>query len=119
MTKEEIVKYITSSPENTNPNVLEGMLDQLGGGGSSDYSIAKVTIIVNLTQADLYGSFQGENTTLESVNSVGEHNLILYKGNAHIHADGTIDNPSGDISLINDNNGVVTGDCSLSLITDK
>ena len=36
MTKEEIIKYVTSSPENTNPNVLEGMLEELDSGGG-DY----------------------------------------------------------------------------------
>ena len=36
MTKEEIVKYVMQSPENTNPTVLEGMLEELNGGGG-DY----------------------------------------------------------------------------------
>ena len=41
MTKEEIVKYVTSSPENTNPNVLEGMLDELlnSKGGDSVFIV--------------------------------------------------------------------------------
>lgn len=32
MTKEEIVQYVLNSPENTNPNVLNGMLEELSGG---------------------------------------------------------------------------------------
>jgi hypothetical protein len=29
MTKEEILQYVLESPENTNPNVLRGMLDKI------------------------------------------------------------------------------------------
>lgn len=42
MTKEEIVKYVMQSPENTNPAVLEGMLNQLDNGGGGDYKFVEV-----------------------------------------------------------------------------
>lgn len=40
MTKEEIINYILQSPENTNPNVLKDMIDDLGGGG--DYKAVEI-----------------------------------------------------------------------------
>lgn len=33
MTKQEILEYILKTPENTNPTILEQLLDELGGGG--------------------------------------------------------------------------------------
>ena len=42
MTKEEIIEYVMETPENTNPNVLEGMLDELvnsSGGGSMPFYV--------------------------------------------------------------------------------
>lgn len=46
MTIQEILDYIVKTPENANVNVLSGMLDELtsGGGSSSDFSIAHVTM---------------------------------------------------------------------------
>lgn len=52
MTKEEIIKYVTSSPENTNPNVLEGMLDQLDNGGSN-VGTAEVTFNITTFVGDI------------------------------------------------------------------
>ena len=49
MTKEEIIEYIMNSPENTNPNVLKGMLDEMGG--SSEQIGYKVTIINNTNRS--------------------------------------------------------------------
>jgi len=43
MTKNEIVKYAFSSPENSNPNVLRSMLNEIEGGDtpapSGDYNV--------------------------------------------------------------------------------
>lgn len=36
MTKEEIIQYVLQSPENTNPNVLKGMLDELDNNKGGD-----------------------------------------------------------------------------------
>lgn len=48
MTKDEIIDYVLNSPENTNPNVLKGMLDQLdSGGGNEDFSIAEVQVQID------------------------------------------------------------------------
>jgi hypothetical protein len=38
-TKEEILDYATNTPENTNRNVLSGMLDSYGGSGSSSSAV--------------------------------------------------------------------------------
>ena len=46
MTKEEILNYITSTPENANRRVLSDMLDELvnssGSGGGSSFFVAKI-----------------------------------------------------------------------------
>ena len=53
MTIEEIVDYVRHTPGNTNPNVLKTLLqDVSSGGGSSDFSIATITM-VNSTEGDL------------------------------------------------------------------
>ena len=49
MEKQDIINYVLTTPENTNPAILEGMLEQLiaqsgGGGGESDLTTANVTI---------------------------------------------------------------------------
>ena len=36
MGKEQIIDYVMNSPANTNRAVLEGMLDEIGGGGTSE-----------------------------------------------------------------------------------
>ena len=35
MTSDEIIRYIMNTPENTNPNILKQMLNEMGSGGSS------------------------------------------------------------------------------------
>ena len=47
MEKQDIINYVLTTPENTNPAILEGMLEQLiaqsgGGGGESDVEIVEV-----------------------------------------------------------------------------
>ena len=56
MDTQTILKYVMNSPENTNPNVLKGMLDELseGGGGSSDFSTANVTVDITAVTDDDY-----------------------------------------------------------------
>lgn len=60
MTKEEIIQYVLQSPENTNPNVLKGMLDELDTGPQAGY---KVTIINN---SELTINIDAENTIKEN-----------------------------------------------------
>ena len=50
MDKNDIINYVMHTPHNTNRAVLSSMLNQLtegGGGGSSDFSTAEVTIVAN------------------------------------------------------------------------
>lgn len=64
MTIDEIINYVFSSPENTNPNVLHSMLSSLSGGAAessgseSDVQLMKVEIddngILNKTWQEMY-----------------------------------------------------------------
>ena len=40
---DEIIDYVMETPGNTNPNVLRGMLNNSGGGSSSDVLVANMT----------------------------------------------------------------------------
>jgi len=45
MTIDEVIKYVTTTPENSNPAVLRSMLEQLegnSGNNSSEYDTMKV-----------------------------------------------------------------------------
>lgn len=39
MSKEQVINYVMNSPANTNKAVLEGMLDGIGGGGTSEVAV--------------------------------------------------------------------------------
>jgi len=47
MTKNEIIQYVIDTPDNSNPNVLRSMLDELPAGGDSDFEIFNIQIINN------------------------------------------------------------------------
>lgn len=55
MEKQDILDYVSKTPENANVNVLSGMLDELTsggggeGGGDSDFSIANVTFACSVS----------------------------------------------------------------------
>ena len=62
MTKDELVRYVLESPENTNPNVFRSLLDQYiseNGGGSS-------------------GDGNWENVRVTLINSYPEKSFIFY-----------------------------------------
>lgn len=53
MDKNDIIEYVMNTPHNTNKAVLSSMLNQLtegGGGGSSDFSTAEVTVQITSAQ---------------------------------------------------------------------
>ena len=50
--KDEIFDYVMNNPENTNPAILRGMLDNLGGGSGSSGSLFFVSIVVDDTDPD-------------------------------------------------------------------
>ena len=114
MTKEEIVKYVLSSPENTNPNVLEGMLDELN---NNDLTFANIT--VNSLGKSVRGAVKSlsENSTSGLISQAGTHQIILYKGKATLYCynDGKFKDTDGAIELTSGDYGaIVTGDCSFS-----
>ena len=54
MTINEIIDYVTHSPENTNPNVLRSMLgNQVSGGQSSDLTCIPLELIQTETEVKL------------------------------------------------------------------
>ena len=72
MDKNDIIEYVMHTPHNTNRAVLSSMLNQLaegGGGGSSDFSTAEVTVVNN---TDSYQS-----VTLMS-NYISNHAMTEY-----------------------------------------
>ena len=42
-TKEEILNYVDNTPENSNRNVLSGMLDDYGGSGGANIVVCPLT----------------------------------------------------------------------------
>lgn len=135
MTKKEIINYIMETPQNTNPAILSQMLDELAGegsGGSSDFSMATVTLIRN-TDFYVYGLPIIATTTTpigdlefivtsESLYN-GDTNVVLYKGFALTEV---TYNPSlnleitaiGAIEKIDEEEGFITykitGDCTIT-----
>lgn len=103
-----------------------------GGGGSSDFSTAQVTV-VNNSQSDAFNFVMCVTMTNEGVSAttglvlgtpVGEtevFNVVLYKGNAHIQFEASDEEPSvvittsGNISDLGGDNYMVTGDCTITI----
>lgn len=63
MTKEEILDYITSTPENTNRRVLSDMLDEFNSGGGGGALIVEV-------DGDLSSGFFLNKTAGEIINAL-------------------------------------------------
>lgn len=91
MNKEDIIKYVLSTPANTNPNILRGMLDALDTGSSSDFTTCELTYLNNdedshnLIVANI--ATNDPTQTYGSVDSGGfgsrqEVQVVLYKGMA-------------------------------------
>ena len=92
-----------------------------GGGGSSDFSTATMTVtggtpviymatIIDMAEYGVVGSYP-TNTELSS-----PYTIILYKGKAYVSIDATIASISGDAS-VDQITGmlVVTGDCTITI----
>lgn len=66
MTKQDIINYVTETPQNTNPAILNTMLNQLdsGGGGSSESSdLSYATVNVTYTLPESVDSLEGATFT--------------------------------------------------------
>ena len=70
MAQQDVLDYIRKTPHNSNVNVVKGMLNfEDGGGGSSDFSTAEVTVINN----------NSENSASINTDPVNEqHNSFFY-----------------------------------------
>ena len=138
MTKQDIINYVTETPQNTNPAILNTMLDQLssgdgGGGESGDFSTAEVTIINN-SQVDSLSNCPNcwESNTLPVenfppvVNSTAliatENTKIIY---APLYKGACFWTPTeislsdivlnGDISNFMNFGLLITGDCTITI----
>ena len=97
---------------------------QSGGGGSSDFSTAEVTIIN--TSAEYANTLKGSividsgsefGTTYEMDIAVGQTitaNVIMYKGNSLVFIS-DVETLSGAIQSIGGNRYLITGDCTITI----
>lgn len=138
MEKQDIINYVLNTPENTNPAVLKGMLEQLesgGGGGESDFTTAEVTFVLpeGTEEVDSFAFIQtvdegeGEPASvfvgIAPITTNAKRNVPLYKGLTAIMLSGfadsgyTIGSVSGDAEY-NNITGIlmITGDCTITLV---
>lgn len=137
MNIQDIINYVNETPNNTNPAVLKGMVEAIvedsgsgeGGGGSSDFSIAHVTL-TNTAQNGKYYSVKcpqifGEYLEFrtEDITTIAPKMLdvVLYKGEQYILTfdwdTSTAPVISGDITYDSEEEAfIITGDGSISLV---
>ena len=89
MTKKEIIDYVMETPQNTNPAILSQMLDEIAGegggsGDSSNFSVAKVTLINNTSEPDVtfkipgkYEGVEGEHPSSTAPEIIVEQELVV------------------------------------------
>lgn len=101
-----------------------------GGGGSSDFSTAEVTVVNNTSYDGVLGTgatvFE-ENGYYEGMpaltqaelyiepNSTMTYTMALYKGNAILRLQNTASSTSGNITQIDGPLYMVTGDCTITI----
>ena len=104
---------------------LEPTYRELGGGGSSDFTIAKLTFTTSdpvAVTAPMTISMDGmeASTTETNFSSDTELDIILYKGTALLYISplgtGSIGSISGDITNAGDQAYVMTGDASVEIV---
>lgn len=116
MDTQTVLKYVMNSPENTNPNVLKGMLDQLsgGGGGESGFSTARVT--VNNQALAFYMPIVDPNTISIAKPTSGTFDVPLYKGRLDMFLEkGVTANIESGNATLEGNYLVITGDCTITI----
>lgn len=134
---QDVINYVNETPNNTNPAVLKGMIEAIvessesgeSGGGSSDFSIAHVTL-TNTAQNGRYYSVRCPHIlreymeyTTEDITTIAPMMLdvVLYKGEQYILIldwDTSIAPViSGDITYDSEEDVfIITGDGSISLV---
>lgn len=126
---QEVINYVLTTPENTNPAILRGMLEQLssgGGGGENGFTTAEVTIVDNIGEGvnmDLPIVYEegelgeGSPAALSAVPytlTSGVYKVALYKGKLVV--DISIDvSLSGNIAVANDTIHIISGDCTITV----
>ena len=139
MGQKEIVDYVMNSPANTNPNVLKTMLSDTDESGSSDFSVARVTLvngehatITDLVPLQLPLLIPGQETAEDygayscaygQLQPNLAYDIILYKGQCLTMCLGGNGYEPQDISVNGnvkriDQSGIVllmiTGDCTIN-----
>lgn len=97
----------------------------LGGGGSSDFSTAEVTVVFdNIALVQLNGVFvdsEGESLVSKGVFLVSRptNTIVLYKGEQRIPFDGySLVDYEGEVEVVNDNLKI-TGNCKLTFDAEE
>lgn len=121
---DKVMEYILNTPENTNPAILKGMLEDLssegGGGGESDFSTATVTIINTVADSVIRAdsAFITDNNMVLSARAyygTTELTIVLYKGSAELEVDADeITSTSGDLEELDPFVYKVTGNCTIT-----
>ena len=106
--------------EATTRGAINGVEFESGGGESSDFSTAKITINYTGEYCMINAPFATNNGTITytEAQSGSASDIVLYKGRAMIFSNGgIISNPSGAIEYDSASDMyIVTGDCSLTEI---
>ena len=116
-----LTEFIMESDENgivsSCRNVVTG-IEYVGGGGSSDFSTAEVTLegVVGVTGVFLYED-EGTTDLATYTDSETENvaTIVLYQGRCYIETDTPMVDVSGNIEMTSPPNGfLITGDCTIS-----
>lgn len=71
---DELIDYVTESPENTNPNVVRSLASQIpAGGGNSEI------FVVNLTYDESIAKFISDKTAREVINAAEAGMMVFVK----------------------------------------
>lgn len=90
------------------------ILEPQSGGGESDLSIATLTFTNG--EGSVLGAIADDGDNRSINNSFGDIiKIILYKGQALIEIDGTIESTSGNIEDLGKEGWLVTGDCTVTV----
>ena len=120
MAQTSVLDYIRHTPNNSNVNVVKGMLGN-SDGGNSDWSTAEVTI--NITSGEWYFNFSY--LTSETIKGVGllhsgnyTFTVPLYKGKCIITsvADEEEDTILSGSVVFDNSKYIVTGNCTITTL---
>lgn len=98
--------------------------EEAGGGGSSDFSTANVTVVYpsGVTNATVWGAFRfsasGIDASIPSVTTSGDYGMILYKGGGIVMftlGTGRSVTVSGNAEDMGDDSYLITGDCTITI----